>query len=188
MNNELFKGKLVNLIPMDLEKDLEAIEKWEDDSEYKRLLDDMPAAMYSASISKEWFENNNGSGANFMIHTVKDDKVIGFIDLDGFDWSARNGWVGIGIGDADFRGKGYGTEAMQLVLHYAFCALNLHRVNLNVFAFNKRAIRSYEKAGFRYEGTLRESLYKEDQRWDMIEMGILKSEWETMAQTQECEK
>ena len=116
------------------------------------------------------------------MHTVSDDRVIGFIELGGYDWADRNAWVGIGIGDPEYRGKGYGTESMQLLLGYAFKGLNLHRVNLNVFAYNKRAIRSYEKCGFRYEGTQRESIYKEDQRWDVIDMGILRSDWEQFNQ------
>ena len=118
----------------------------------------------------------------FMIHTLADDKVIGFIELDGFDWSAGTGWVGIGIGDTDFRGKGYGTDAMRILVEYAFTELNLHRVNLDVFDFNKRAIRSYEKAGFIYEGTERARIFKDDQRWDVIHMGILQSDWIKMQQ------
>ncbi len=185
MNKEFFTGELVNLVPVDLEKDMELWERWDYDSEYKRQLDDVPAAMYSAPLAREWQENHLDSGAHFMIRTIDGDKVIGFIDLCAFDWAAGNAWVGIGIGEADYRGKGYGSDAMQLVLDYAFRALNLHRVNLEVFAFNKRAIRSYEKCGFRYEGTLRETIYKEDQRWDMIEMGILQSEWQTLQRLQE---
>jgi RimJ/RimL family protein N-acetyltransferase len=69
---------------------------------------------------------------------------------------------------------------MKVLLHYAFTELNLHRVNLSVFAFNERAIKSYEKCGFKYEGTQREAIYKEDQRWDIITMGILQSEWKAM--------
>lgn len=187
MNEELFKGNLVNLVPMDMDKDPEIISKWDRDSEFKRQFDVVPAVMYSPIMSKEWYEAASGNGAEMMIQTVEDKKVIGVIELDGFDWAARSAWVGIGIGEADYRGKGYGTEAMQLILEYAFQGLNLNRVNLNVFAFNTRAIRSYEKCGFRYEGTQREVIYKEDQRWDMIDMGILRSEWEERQIIQERE-
>ncbi|MEL7591928.1 MAG: GNAT family protein [Anaerolineaceae bacterium] len=177
---QFFAGEKVNLVPLDLEKELKYWEEWDLDSEYKRLLDDSPAAPIAGSVAKEQFEENNGSGALFMVHAAADDRVIGFIELSGFDWAARSGWVGIGIGDAEYRGKGFGTEAMQLVLDYAFRGLNLNRVNLNVFAYNKRAICSYEKCGFRYEGTQREVIFKEDQRWDVIDMGILRTEWESL--------
>lgn len=187
MNDRFFNGKLVKLISLDLDKDPEMLSKWDQDSEFKRQFDDVPAVMYSPAMSREWYENSLGSGANLMIHTAEDDRVIGVIELDGFDWEARSAWVGIGIGDPEYRGRGYGTEAMQLILDYAFRCLNLNRVNLNVFAFNKRAIRSYEKCGFRYEGTQREVLFKEDQRWDIIDMGILRSEWEERQKLQESE-
>ncbi len=178
MNNGFFKGNLVDLVPIDLDKDPENISKWDCDSEFKRQFDIVPAVMYSPILSKEWYEAASANGATMIIQTTKEKKVIGVIELDGFDWAARSAWVGIGIGEANYRGKGYGTEAMQLILEYAFQGLNLNRVNLNVFAFNTRAIRSYEKCGFRYEGTQREVIYKEDQRWDIIDMGILRSEWE----------
>ncbi len=187
MSDIFFRGKLVNLVPMDLEKDPELCSKWDRDSEFKRQFDVVPAVMYSPVISKEWFEAALGNGAEMMIQSAEDGKVIGIIELDGFDWAARSAWVGIGIGEADYRGKGYGTEAMQLILKYAFQGLNLNRVNLNVFSFNKRAIRSYEKCGFVYEGTQREVIYKEDQRWDVIDMGILRSEWEERLLIQERE-
>lgn len=180
MTDKLFEGKLVKLVVVDLEKDMEFMETWDRDSEYKRQLDIVPATMYSAGMVKEWYENSIAQGAKFMIRTVEDNRLIGFVDLDGFDWSARNAWVGIGIGDADYRGKGYGTEAMLILLRYAFSALNLHRVNLGVFAFNERAIKSYEKCGFKYEGTEREVIYKDDKRYGVINMGILRDEWDVL--------
>jgi len=180
MKPEFFVGEKLRLAPLDIEKELVYWEEWDRDSEYKRLLDDVPASQMAASILKESFEEYSGEGALFMMHTIEGDKVIGIIELSGFDWAARSGWVGIGIGNAEYRGIGYGTEAMQLVLKYAFDGLNLNRVNLTVFSYNKRAIRSYEKSGFRYEGTQREVIFKEDQRWDIIDMGILKSDWEDL--------
>ena len=179
-NRDLFIGEKVKLIPLDLEKELKYWEEWDLDSEFKRLLDDAPAAPIAGSIAKEHFEENNGSGALFMVHTRADDRVIGFIELDGFDWAARSGWVGIGISDPAYRGKGYGTEAMRLLLRYAFDVLNLNRLNLNVVSHNDRAIRSYEQVGFRYEGTQREVLCEENQRLDIVDMGILRKDWELL--------
>jgi RimJ/RimL family protein N-acetyltransferase len=86
--------------------------------------------------------------------------------------------VGIGIGEAEYRGKGYGTDAMQVILGFAFRELNLHRVSLSVFEYNPRAIRSYEKAGFRHEGRLRAEINRDGRRWDVLMMGILRTEWE----------
>lgn len=174
------KGNLVELVPVDLEKDMESFERWNRDSDYLRLLDDFPATQYSAAMVKDWIEKDEGDGLLLMIRDRESQKTIGFIELGGHDWLAHNAWVGIGIGEPDFRGKGYGTEAMNLILRFAFHSQNLHRVNLGVFGYNNRAVRSYEKCGFKYEGTEREYIYKEDQRWDMIMMGVLRPEWEQL--------
>jgi RimJ/RimL family protein N-acetyltransferase len=86
-------------------------------------------------------------------------------------------FVGIGIGDRELWGKGYGTEAMKLMLRFAFQELNLRRVSLNTFEYNPRAVHSYEKAGFVHEGCERDWLHREGRRWDLIYMGILREEW-----------
>lgn len=180
MKNKFLVGDLVELTPVNLENDLPLWEKWNHDSDYQRQLSITPALQLSATSMKEWFEKDLPNSALFSIHERKEDRIIGFVELDGLEWSARSAWVGIAIGEADFRGKGYGTDAMKLLLKYAFRGLNMHRVNLSVFEFNKRAIRSYEKCGFRYEGTSRELIYKEDKRWDVLNMGILQREWEVL--------
>nr|MBA3627817.1 GNAT family N-acetyltransferase [Chloroflexota bacterium] len=74
-------------------------------------------------------------------------------------------------------GQGYGTEAASLMLAHAFERLGLHRVGLSVFSFNERAIRSYEKAGFRIEGRLRDAIARDGRYWDEIQMGALRPEW-----------
>jgi RimJ/RimL family protein N-acetyltransferase len=89
----------------------------------------------------------------------------------------RTAFVGIGIGERAYWGKGYGTDAMKVALRFAFTEINLERVTLNVFEYNPRAIRSYEKAGFKHEGRMRGALLKDGRRWDMIYMGILREEW-----------
>jgi RimJ/RimL family protein N-acetyltransferase len=99
------------------------------------------------------------------------------VDLAGFDWSARTAWTSIGIGSPENWGKGYGTEAMSLLAAYAFETVNLNRVNLNVFGYNERAFRSYLKCGFKEEGRVRQILLRNNQRWDMIYMGLLREEW-----------
>ena len=180
MKNDFLIANLVELAPVNLDNDLPLWEKWDHDSDYQRQLNLMPAKQMSATSMKEWFEKDTPEGALFSIHEKNEGKIIGFVELDGYEWSARTAWVGIAIGEEDFRGKGYGTDAMNLLLKFAFRGLNMHRVNLSVFEFNKRAIRSYEKCGFKYEGTSREQIYKEDKRWDVYNMGILQSDWEVL--------
>ena len=177
MNNTIFDGKLVRLTVLDPEKDAELLAKWNHDSEFSRLLNDDAAYMMTPKQVKEWFEKEQ-KNYDFLIRTLIDDRPIGFIDLSGFNWSARHAWVGIGLGEREFWGKGYGTEAMQILLRFAFEEINLNRINLTVFEYNLRAQKSYLKCGFVEEGRARKSMNREGERWDVVYMGILRSEWE----------
>ena len=180
MKGIFFEGNLVRLCAIVKEKDAELMAVWNRDSDYIRLLDIGPAYLYPTKQIQDWLDENNENQSEFMIETIAENKRIGFVGLDEFNWAAGTAWVGIGIGDPDYRGKGYGTEAMKLILKYAFNELNLHRVNLGVFEFNERAIKSYKKCGYKYEGTERELIFKDDKRWDVLNMGILRSDWEAL--------
>jgi RimJ/RimL family protein N-acetyltransferase len=103
--------------------------------------------------------------------------LLGDITLSVINWGSRDAFAGIGIGAREFWGKGYGTEAMELILRYGFTELNLRRISLTVFEFNQRAVRSYEKVGFRLEGRQRQFMRREGRRWDILYMGILRQEW-----------
>ncbi len=105
--------------------------------------------------------------------------MIGFTGLDGGAFPKGDTFVGIGIGERDFWGKGYGTDAMKVILRYAFQELNMRRVSLTTFEYNPRAVGSYEKAGFVHEGQARRFLLREGRRWDLLFMGILREEWLT---------
>jgi RimJ/RimL family protein N-acetyltransferase len=94
--------------------------------------------------------------------------------------------LGIAIGEHEEWGKGYGIDAVRVILRLAFTELNLHRVSLTVFDYNQRAIRSYKKAGFRLERRQRFFLKREGQRWDLIHMGILRNEWGTVHTTSDA--
>jgi RimJ/RimL family protein N-acetyltransferase len=178
---DLLKGKLVQLAAVDPEEVSKHFSDWDRDSEYKRLLDTSAPRLHSVKATKTWLEKEIGEQANtihwFTIRSVADNQLLGDIVLDVTQWNVRDSFVGIGIGPRDFWGRGYGTEAMQLILQYAFTELNLNRVTLTVFEYNQRGIRSYEKAGFRHEGRQRERLLREGKRWDMLYMGILREDW-----------
>lgn len=182
MNNSLFQGKLVRLVAPDPDTDAEAFARWSRDSEYVRLLDTTPARPWTARQTKEEIEKmlEQAPHSNFFFHirTVPDNRLIGMVGLDGVSWTHGDTFLGIGIGERECWSKGYGTEATELVLRYAFTELNLYRVSLNVFEYNSRAIRCYEKVGFVVEGRQREFLNREGRRWDLIYMGILRQEWE----------
>jgi RimJ/RimL family protein N-acetyltransferase len=182
MVGDLFCGELVRLVAQDAEKMGKTFSRWRRDAEFVRLLDDEPAQLWSAKAITEWIEKDQEKegqrGIEFQINTLEDDRAIGFIGLFVPVWQHGDAWVGIGIGEREYWGKGYGTDAMRLVLRYGFQELNLHRVTLGVFSYNPRAIRSYEKAGFTVEGRERSILQRDGSRADIIIMGILRQEWE----------
>ncbi len=105
-------------------------------------------------------------------------KLIGNMGLNRIDWINRSAILGIAIGEKDYWDRGYGTEAVQAMLALAFDILNLNRVELEVFDFNVRARKSYEKAGFRLEGRRRQVRYLSGRYHDVLVMGILRHEWE----------
>lgn len=180
MNNDIFCGKLVRLSAENPETYAEHFSRWWHDSEYGRLLDLAPGQLFSPKRTKEWLEKELEKDPPqmwmFGIRTLEDDKLIGFVDLSGVTPHGDT-FVGIGIGERAYWGKGYGTDAMKLVLRFAFAELGLHRVSLDVFDYNPRGIKSYEKAGFQLEGRVREMILRDGQRADVFFMGVLREDW-----------
>ncbi|MBN2385772.1 MAG: GNAT family N-acetyltransferase [Anaerolineales bacterium] len=180
MITDLYRGDLVRLTAEDPETLARLFSQWSADSEYLRLLDWDPARRFSVKGTQKWLEKNSEDEHChvFAIRTLIGDQIIGEIGLDGIRWTHGDCFVGIGLGEREFWGKGYGTDAMKIILGYAFGELNLERVTLDVFEYNQRGVRSYEKAGFVHEGRERQLLLREGRRWDVLYMGILRSEWQ----------
>jgi RimJ/RimL family protein N-acetyltransferase len=178
---DLFHGKLVRLASDDPDTASQAASRWRRNSEYQRLLDTEPPQLWSAKKIKDWIEKGlekEFPGEYFFtIHVLDSDRLIGFVGLRGIRWNQRDAWVGIGIGEREYWGQGYGTDAMRLALRYAFMELSLERVSLSVFATNQRAIRSYEKTGFKPEGVKRQVIHRDGKVEDVLYMGILRQEW-----------
>lgn len=180
---DLFRGNLVRLAADDPEVKGEAFSRWGRNLEFQRMLDTEPPTLWSAKKIKEWIEKELEKEIPdeyfFTIHLLNPDQLIGFVDLRDVHWNQRDAWVGIGIGEPRYWNNGYGTDAMRLALRYAFMELSLERVSLSVFATNQRAIRSYEKAGFRPEGVKRQVIHRDGMIEDVLYMGILRQEWLT---------
>ena len=172
----LLKGQLVRLAAQH-EDDKEVLSRWTHDIEYLRLVDDDPALPQSPDAFR--FPTKPPKDAFvFHIRTLADDKFIGFVALHTIKGSNRSAMLSIGIGEAEYRGKGYGTDAIRLILAYAFRELNLHRVGLTVLSYNINAIRLYESLGFVREGVTRECVARDGQWHDIIHMGMLYREWQ----------
>jgi RimJ/RimL family protein N-acetyltransferase len=181
LDPNLLTGKLVRLVALDIERDAPLRVQWFGNSEFARMLDTSTSPRGSTRASRAWLEKHQEDwlAYEFQIEVIADQRVIGFVGLDkgGVQSPHRDAFLGIGIGPEELWGKGYGTDAMEIMLRYAFNELNLQRVSLTVFDYNPRGIRSYEKCGFRVEGRERGRLNREGQRYDMLYMGLLRSEW-----------
>jgi RimJ/RimL family protein N-acetyltransferase len=186
MTMNLFTGKQIHLTAEDPETMAKSFARWALDSEYLRLLDSDPPRLWSEKQYKDWFEKDlekdNPNDFFFMIRKLEGEEPIGFLGLFELYWNHGDALVAIALGERQYWGNGYGTDAMNTLLRYAFTELNLRRVTLIVFDYNPRAIRSYEKCGFVKEGTVRSVIQREGRRWDWHYMGILREEWEQIAQ------
>lgn len=176
---DIFRGELVRIAAMNPEEFGPLMARWDRDSLRMRLADSDPVILFSEKARRTWVEKRieRNESFDFTIRALADDRVVGDIGLDGLRWIHGDTFVGIALGDRDDWNKGYGTDAMRLILRYAFTELNLHRVSLGLFEYNPRALRSYEKAGFKLEGRMRGTLHREGRRWDDLYMGILRTEW-----------
>lgn len=153
--------------------------RWLRDEEVtKLLLDDNTKPPPSVRSEKKYIieKNKDAASAQFSINTL-DGVHIGAVGLNKIDYQNRKAVFGIFIGDKKYWGQGMGTEASHLILDFGFRKLKLHRIYLQVFAFNIRAIKSYRMLGFAKEGTMRNSLYRDGLFHDEIAMGILRYEF-----------
>lgn len=169
-------GERLYLSPLNIE-DAEKYVEWFCDFKVTDGLGRSGSIM-TIEAEREWIENSlKNNELNFAIVDLESDKLIGTCSLENINYQNRIGTVGIFIGDEDNRSKGYGTEALKLLLDYGFNYLNLNNIMLTVKSFNERAIRCYEKVGFKEFGRRRESYFLNSKYYDDIHMDILKSEF-----------
>jgi len=128
---------------------------------------------------QEWFEalRLRKDIELFGIRLLETGELIGTCQLHSINKIHRNAELQIRLGNVSLRGQGYGTEAVRLLLEFAFKDLNLRRVYLHVFSSNLAAIHVYEKAGFTREGLLRKAAYINGEYVDVVVMGILLEEY-----------
>lgn len=122
-------------------------------------------------------ESMDDKEKNFNIVDLKDDKLIGTIGLKNISSVPRSAELGIFIGDAEYRGNGYGTEAINLLLEFGFRYLNLHSIKLSLLAVNERAHKCYQKCGFKDTGKSREAIFLNGKYYDRLNMDILETEF-----------
>ncbi|WP_128894982.1 GNAT family N-acetyltransferase [Longirhabdus pacifica] len=135
--------------------------------------------LFTLEDEEKWYKENSSSNDtyNFAIETLEDGKYIGGCGINGLDWKNSKATVGIFIGDKNYWSRGYGTDALKVLIRFIFEQMNINKVKLNVFSFNKRAIKSYEKCGFKTEGVMRQEMFRDGKYYDDIHMGLLREEW-----------
>ncbi|MCD6545634.1 MAG: GNAT family N-acetyltransferase [Thermotogae bacterium] len=153
---------------------------WEyiNDPDVRRFLN--PGIPYPMRLEDEekWFEEQRSGKDtyNFAIILKDTGEYIGGCGINTVDWKNRHVCVGIFLGKK-FWSKGYGTDAMKVLVNFIFSQMNINKVYLHVYSFNKRAIKSYEKCGFKIEAVLREHIFRDGEYHDEYVMSILRREW-----------
>lgn len=134
----------------------------------------------SNEIEKQWVQNtiNQNKDIKLAICTVEENLYIGNVYLTNIDYISRKAHSHILIGNHDFWNDGYGTEAMRLLLDYAFNHKNLRRIEALVLEDNIASQKMHEKLGYKREGLLRESVYKDGRYKNQIYYALLKSEYQ----------
>lgn len=174
----MFDSKRIRLRKM-VNEDVALYHSWRNDIDVM-VSTNLSLDLYSLKETEDFVEGiilSSNSSKSYIIHTKDSEKAIGITSLINIDQKNRNAECIIDIGEKDYWGKGYGKEALKLLLDYAFLEMNLHRVSLRVFSFNEKAISLYSKIGFKREGISRQSLFRNGQWHDIIHMGILQHEY-----------
>jgi len=175
MNNPYLIGERVYLAPVEMQQ-IDSYLTWLNDPEVTRYLDiRLPL---SRLVEEEKLQNliRDPNSVFLGINLRNPDKFIGGIGLHNYRNLEHKATFGIFIGDKTEWNKGYGTEATELIVTHGFMSLNLHRIELDVYDFNARGVRCYEKVGFVVEGRKREAIFRDGTYYDIIQMGILRSD------------
>lgn len=177
----MYTGKLVKLRDYGKE-DIESAKNFVNDFEVRQYVEGNIPYPYTLANEEDWYKklSPHSDIYNFAIEDQKTGKYIGGCSINEVDWKNSKVVVGIFIGDTDYRSKGYGTDAMNTLVKFIFEQMNINKVKLGVYSFNQRAIRCYEKVGFKKEGILKEELFRNGQYHDIIEMSIFKKDYFTM--------
>ncbi|WP_304943306.1 GNAT family N-acetyltransferase [Vallitalea guaymasensis] len=174
----MYEGKKIRLREY-RKSDAEVAQNYINDKELKKNLNPGIPYPYTLQDEEKWFESNTAlkDTYSFAIETLGDNVYIGGCGINQVDWKNSNVEIGIFIGNKEYWNKGYGTDAMNVLIRFIFNEMNINKIKLNVYSFNKRALKCYEKCGFKTEGVLRKELYREGNYHDIIVMGLLKEEF-----------
>jgi len=168
------------------EKDFEQLINW---INTEALLVNWAGSLFSfplTTASMKWYlgDTNNKKESDALVFRVVEEETgetVGHISLGGISRKNRSARISrVLIGDDKNKGKGYCRQMITEVLKIGFDEMNLHRISLGVYDYNISALKCYQSAGFKTEGTMRDVLLYKGEWWSLIEMGILETEWNAM--------
>lgn len=151
-----------------LSTDLDTVWRWRNDPEVSEFLSNLRVSR--VQIDALFKGHNGGSHGRFFAIETERRQFVGYTGLRDIDWADRTALMDIIIGDKAFWGKGYGQSAVRSLLRFAFERLDLIKVSLAVLPFNARAIRCYEKCGFRRAGFFPDKYLRRGKMWQPIHM------------------
>lgn len=157
-------------------EDTDNIIRWRNSDEVRRQF--IYQKLFTKESHEKWIETmiETGKVVQMIIVQNDGDRPIGSVYVRDIDMEHKKAEYGIFIGEADCLGKGYGTEAAELMREYAFEYLGLHKLMLRVYADNERAIKSYEKAGFVKEAYLKDDVFVCGKYRDIVLMAVFNEE------------
>jgi RimJ/RimL family protein N-acetyltransferase len=171
---KLIVGRKVNLVALEREH-LRLLHAWANDPELRQIVG--PHFPVSFREKEKWFDQiaTSESKKVFIVRT-KSNASIGYMYLN-IDWVNRKAELAVAIGEKRYRGKGYGSDAVRTLVRHGFCELDLNKIYLYVFRFNKPAIQTYEKCGFKAEGVLRRDYLIRGKYHDRVVMSLLRKDF-----------
>jgi RimJ/RimL family protein N-acetyltransferase len=183
MNWDILEKEQVRLGAIKREEDAVVESGWTHDVDYMRVvMPELPRPL-AASQMKKRYENlekrmsESGNSVYFALRARQDDRLLGFLHFEWIYWATGACSLKLALGPAE-RNQGYGRAALELALNYAFYETNLHRVSAWVPADNSAAVRFFQRAGFQEEVRSRQAAVWAGQRYDLLGLGLLRSEWE----------
>lgn len=171
-------GKKVNLRPYEKEKDLKNLVKWANDPDSRQFISTNAQFPMTFEREEELLKKKAQDKLNcFLIIETLACAPIGWIAIDGIDWVNRTASTGTLIGEKAHRGKGYGTDAKMILLHYAFNTLNLRKLNSTAHDFNKRSLAYNAKCGYKVEGIRKKQYFRNGKYNDEIIISVFQADF-----------
>lgn len=169
------EGKSVILRPL-IKSDVPTLTRWINDPKVREFVTSIFPK--TEEQEEEWLKNLASNENNIVLAIeTKEGTLIGSMGIHQINWKDRVCTTGALIGEKEYWGRGYGTDAKMALLDYIFNTLNLRKVCSSVYTYNKRSLHYSLHCGYKVEGTRRKHIYKSGKYWDVIELGLFKEEW-----------